>query len=82
MPESPRWLISKNRNKEAVKIFLRIAKWNKKPFEFLSELETFPTETKTVYPENDKKLVSSEMNNQVNINNAKNSTVYCLKFNW
>ena len=40
VPESPRWLITKNKITPAYKIFKRIAFSNKKPTENLSELES------------------------------------------
>ncbi len=39
VPESPRWLITKNRSNDAYKIFKRIARSNKKTIENLNELE-------------------------------------------
>ena len=39
VPESPRWLITKNRSNDAYKIFKRIARSNKKIIENLNELE-------------------------------------------
>ena len=40
MPESPRWLIARNRVEEAEIIIRRMAKWNKKDlsFEFYEKL--------------------------------------------
>lgn len=58
IPESPRWLSTKNRKAEAFKVFGKIAKYNKKKLEFQEELEKFqttsdndekPDEIKTVY---------------------------------
>jgi MFS transporter, OCT family, solute carrier family 22 (organic cation transporter), member 4/5 len=39
VPESPRWLITKNRSNDAYKIFKRIARSNKKVIENLNEIE-------------------------------------------
>lgn len=41
MPESPRWLLSKKRVPEAMKIFHRIAKSNKKHFDELEEMTDY-----------------------------------------
>lgn len=38
VPESPRWLMTKNRNQEAYRIFRRIAQSNNKPCDELNEL--------------------------------------------
>lgn len=40
VPESPRWLMTKNRHSEAYDVFKKIAVSNKKRFENMTELES------------------------------------------
>lgn len=57
VPESPRWLLTKGRNAEALKIFTKIARSNKKPMETLVELNKLSQE-KTAVQDFDEASVS------------------------
>lgn len=77
VPESPRWLITKNKISKAYKILKRIAISNKKPIESLNELESLnmdriTTEITNPTPETEKLTNSNE--------NFKQSTVCISKF--
>jgi MFS transporter, OCT family, solute carrier family 22 (organic cation transporter), member 4/5 len=69
VPESPRWLITKNRSNDAYKIFKRIARSNKKTIENLNELE----ELNLTNNNNNKKNENSTSNIAAN-ENDKQST--------
>lgn len=70
VPESPRWLITKNRINRAYTILKRIAHSNKKPIESLTELESLNMNKYEVNELEAEKLTS----NASSIENVKQST--------
>ena len=45
LPESPRWLLSKGKNQEAVKVIKLVCKWNKMPIENVEQWNIQDTES-------------------------------------
>ncbi|RNA03381.1 organic cation transporter -like [Brachionus plicatilis] len=61
VPESPRWLILQKRKTEALRILGKISKSNKKPMNFVEEIESLQNSAVSLYRTSDEKLEFLEL---------------------
>lgn len=58
VPESPRWLILQKRKTEALRTLRKISKSNKRPIEFIEEIEGLQNSTISLYSIQNEKVIS------------------------